>query len=450
MVTNSIHSGSWGNDIPGVENSQIGSRPNTSGTYNDVDFESERNSWWSGETSKFNKAKDILIKGLDYILEIFATVLSVTEIVFFFIDLLQETYTQDFYEYVTSDGTSFYWNGGSTVTRFFGFDSHEVTNIDNMELINPIKITLPQIEEFYYYNGIKYYNPNELKRRILLDYLNGVNIPNKKFERYFAILKNDDSSSKTIDELIDKIITSLNITKKEDGSFNIDQLNKNSPYIQTLSASYDYGYIVSENDNNVTLIENIVNNIRPANFVILPTVEKDRIFLKNKLNNISDLPGKYWDNNKVVITDNSKNVLVDNSANDLKEEVKYQEIWKKENFVTLDYNEANKKSLDKLYEEFKSKFTIKNKDILNISNFTNKYSDLSDSVKIENIYEVKDPKTGKIYNFYNFNQASNYLYNLLNFKKETNYIGSKIYFDGKYFNNNNELMLWVKNNTITL
>ena len=449
MARNSIISGDWGDSIDGVDGAEIGSRPNTPGTYDNVDW-SQKKSWWSGQTSKFNKFKEAVMTGLNYALEIFSTALAITEIVFFIFDLLKETHTQNFYQYTTSDGTSFYWNGGLTVSKYFGFETKELSNIDDMELIDPVQITLPQVEEYYYYAGLKYYNPDELKRRILLNYLNGVDTPtNPKFKRYYALIGNEDSSANTLEAMVEKVIKSLNITKKDDGSFDLTNLNKQSPYIQTLSASYDYGYIVSSNDNNVTLINNIVDNIRPAYFVALPNLGANNV-ATGVAGTVNKLPGKYWDGNKVIDNGTMDNVLVDNSANDLKENLNDQMIWKQENFKITNVQEANTKSLANLYTLFKSKFSVASKEVLDIGFVNNKYSQLPSNVTLQNVYEVKDAETGRIYTFLDLNAASKYLMDSVKFSKQTDYTSSRIYFEGKYFDNRDQLLKWVHENMFSI
>lgn len=414
------------------------------------EFYKTKKNWWSGYTSKFEKLKKGVSTILNHALEIFAGTLSVIEIAFFFYDLFKETYIQNFYQYTTVDGTSFYWNGGLSVSKYFGFVNSDISNISKMELIEPVEITLPQIEEFYYYDGLKYYNPNELKRKVLSNYINGVDIPtNPKFERYFALLNNEDSSAETIEELINKVINSLGITGNEDGSFNIDTLNKESPYIQTLSLSYDYGYIISNSDNNVVLIQNIINNIRPANFVSLPEVN-DNNTANGKASTVTKYPGKYWDGSKVVNNTEVKNILVDNSANNLKNTIKDQTIWKQENFIIQDYKVANEVSLSKLYETFKQKFYIASKEVLNIANSSGKYSQLPNGVTIQNLYEVKDANTNRVYTFWNMNNVSTFINQNVKFNKITDLSRVQIEFEGKYFSSRNELFDWVHNNMISI
>lgn len=449
MVTNSIYSGSWGQDIPGFDNSDIGTRPG-SNHYQEIDFSHEKKSWSSGHTSKFNKLKEGLLTGLNHSLEIFASVISITEIVFFFLDLFKETYIQNFYQYTTSDGTSFYWNGGLNVSKYFGFDSKEITNIDDMKLIKPVQITLPQIEEYYYYSGIKFYNPNELKRKVILNYLNNVDSPiNSKFKKSYFLINEEGTSSTSIEKLISNVIDSLNIFKNDDGSFDTSNLNKNSPYIKMLSASYDYGYIIPENDNNTSLINNILENIRPANFVSLPKLSKNGTTI-GVANSVDKLPGKYWDGYKIIDNGQNENILIDNSANELKDDFKNEMILTQEIFKITNANEANKTSLNNLFNDFKNKFTINSKEFLNSGFNSNKFSELGNEIKIQNIYEVKDQKTGRILTFIDLDKASQYLLNNANFTKVIDYNGTMIYFDGKYFKDKNDLLKWVHKNMFSI
>ncbi len=438
-------------DLVSIHSSTNGGGTGIVGTpQTNVDFEKTKKSWWSGYTSKFQKLKEGIATVLNYALEIFSTTISILELAFFFYDLFKETYTQNFYQYTTVDGTSFYWNGGLTVSKYFGFVTNEISSIDDMKLIDPVQITLPQIEEYYYYNGLKYYNPDELKRRVLLNYMNGTDTPtNTKFTKYYALLGNEDATAKTNEELINKVINSLGLTKNDNGSFDISKLNKNSPYIQTLSASYDYGYVIPEGDNNVTLVQNILNNIRPANFVALPELGQNNI-ATGKAGVISQLPGKYWDGSKVVDNSSIGNVIVDNSANDLQPGITDLMIWRQENFKEVDHNTANQNSLTALYAKFKTMFSVASKELLNISFSNSKYSQLPNGVNIKNIYEVRDATTGKIFSFYDFNSATSFLNKSANFTKYTDNSGTRIYFKGMYFNNKNELLSWVHKNMVSL
>ncbi|WPL36684.1 hypothetical protein [Malacoplasma iowae] len=413
-------------------------------------FEKNKLSWWAGYIDKFQKIKDIVTKVLDYAVQIFAATLTVLEFAFFFYDLFKETYTQNFYQYTTADGTSFYWNGGLSVSKYFGFVNYEISNINQMELVNPVAITLPQLESYYYYDGIKYYDSSELKRRILLNYINGEDTPkNPKFNKYYALIGNEDATSKTITELVDKVIKSLNITKNENGSFNINNLNKESPYIQTLSASYDNGYVVSDKDNNITLVQNIIDNIRPAYFVKLPKLNGTNV-AQGEAGVIDKLPGKYWNGMSVVDNGEMKDVLFDNSANDLKPGLEGQNIWNKDNFSESNYSTASYQSKQKLLANFKTKFTPASKEVLDVSLSTNKYSALANGVSLQYIYEMKDTRTNRIYTFYSLANATSYLNDAINFTKHVDNNGTKIYFEGLYFENKNQLYRWVHNNMTSI
>lgn len=445
MVTNSIYSGSWGDDIPGFDNELIGSNPNIDGTYEAVDFKNQKKSWWSGETSIFNKVKEMGIKSLSYLLVVFEPIFTLTEIFLFVYDLLKETYTQDFYEYKTIDGTSFYWNGGMTVSKYFGFYNKQIHTIDEMELITPIAITLAQTEEFYFYNGIKYYDTTELKRKILIDYLNSnTQINNKNFTKYYSLKENSTFVAKTTNELLENIIKDLNIIKNNDGSFDYTNLNKNSVYVNSYSASYDYGYTILENDYT-SLANSIINNIRPTNFVILPDIKNN--VAQGNISNDFVFPGKYFDGYNIIENDSSASkVLVDNSANDLKKNTNKFELLNPNSFVNTDPIDANEISIKNLYKKFVNSFSIESKQILNTSYTTNIYSKLPNQISILNVYEIKNFKNNKTLTFKTEQQVLNYLYKNVRIVKNADILATKIYFETMWFDNKNQLIDWVHAN----
>lgn len=417
----------------------------TPGTYQNPDFQKQKKSWWSGDSIKLSKIKDGILSFATHALETFAVALAAFEIGFFIFDLLQETHTQNFYEYVTADGTKFYWDGGMSVSKFMGFINEDVTTIADMQLVKPVQITLPQIEEFYYYDQTKYYDGSELKRKILLDYLNNKNIPkNTKFKiSYYLNDKSININNNSLEKLIQSIETDLKIKPLDSGSYNFNELNKTSVYLSGLSVSYDFGYQFDSTDNNLTLIENITKNIRLSNIAVLPDLENN--FAIGSISTEFSFPGKYYDGEKVVVNETNKNILANNSANDLKADF-IGPIIDQTSFVNTDAENAVKQSEQALYEQFKNSFSLKAKQVLNISYTTNKFSELPKEIQKRKLYNVKNPITNEILHFIELNQAITYLNDVLKFNKKTDNAKTYYYFDNKKFNSYQDLINWVNSN----
>ena len=87
---------------------------------------------------------------------------------------------------------------------------------------------------------------------------------------------------------------------------------------------------------------------------------------------------------------------------------------------------------------------------MDIGFVSNKYSQLPSNVTLQNVYEVKDAETGRIYTFLDLNAASKYLMDSVKFSKQTDYTSSRIYFEGKYFDNRDQLLKWVHENMFSI
>lgn len=409
---------------------------------------------WSGN-KKFTKIKNGISKATKYASTFFVTAVAALEIAFFLLELFNEEKTQDFYVYTTPDGTNFIWDGGLTVSKYLNLQVSQVDGIEKMELIKPIQISLPQVEEYYYYNGKKYYqsNLNQLKRDQLTYLLNSssTNIASNFAINYSLIPSNGSNfvgKARTLEELIEEVIKDLNITRKNDGSFEYNSINKNSIYFGKAILSNG----TASGGNTAQLANNIVDSIRKTWIVALPNLK----------NNISDgslsmntntgsrklMPGNYWDGSKVVNVDKTKfsTILVDNSANELKQNQTIQSgLISNNSYVNSDQNQAITNSKNALYNLYKSSFLINSRQILASNQTAKKFNNFNGDVTTQFLYEVN--MNGKIARFVSQSHAMNYVLSNVKFTKKSSYTTYYSYmYNGMNFKNINEVYAWVNQN----
>lgn len=413
-------------------------------------FEESKKTWWTRTTNAFDKVKNAVFTIADYALEIFATAATVMELFFFFYELFSVKYTQEFYVYVTADGTEFIWDGGISATKFLGLVNENIQDIGAMKLLNPVQITLPQLEEAYFYNGIKYYDAREMKKQILRGMINGSGPYNKeKFVLMYSFMKNINenySTSFTIDELVNEVIKDIGIVVSEDNTIDYSNLNRDSIYLSSTNLSVGSGVIIDSGDNYGTITRNIVDNTRKAFFVVLPDVDATNT-ATGTISRTFSFPGDYWDGSKVVTQDKSKfsYIIEDNSANDLKGSVRPSYLQKTD-FVTENPGEAESLSIQRLFETFKTKFNLKTKNSLTSGKLTPYFADVG-NVTTRKIFLVKLPDGQHIY-FENRKDASNYLYGYFQLSKSSNYeLRVEYYYDGLSFSSSKELEEWIRINT---
>ncbi|BAC44175.1 hypothetical protein [Malacoplasma penetrans HF-2] len=404
-------------------------------------FKKQKKSWWSGTFKSFDKIKNLISIIGSATLGTFTVVFVAMEVFFFIYNLLSETTTQDFYTYTTVDGTEFIWDGGRTVTKYLGLQITQTNGIESMQLLKPVQITLPQVEEYYFFNGIKYYdNTEELKRNQLIYLLNGGEVVNKNFEKSLMFSSSNFDRSSTLSELVSKVVGSLGITKNSDGSFTSDKLNKNSIYLSSINLS-SYGVTSSSSQNNYAyLAQSISENIRPTLIVKLPTLVNGYAS-----DSVSDFvfPGNYWENGKVVAQSGEfKNYLVDNSANEIVDSSK--SYVDKSNFKVLDANKAVSNAKESLFNTFKNSFNLNTKQILtNDLTRSNKYSNIN-AVAINKVYTANI--NGASATFDSLENATNYVLNKLNFSKNLSYEDVYV-FENQTFKSINDIMKYVLKNS---
>ncbi len=441
--------GSTGTGGSGSVNS---SRPTEDTIRND-----KKKSWWSG-SERFIKVKKGLSRVVDFASTIFSTAVTGLEIFFFVYDLLQTTKIQDYYVYTTADGTNFYWDGGLTITKYMGLHIEQPYGIEGMQLIEPIQVTLPQVEEFYYFNQNRYYDANELKREQLKYMINGGNIARtSNFAINYTLLPLKDNYVKdatTINELVNVILEDAHLEKNENGSLKVkagsNEVNKNSIYLSNVS------YIVNGNINGndvSAMADAIKTSIRKTSIAVLPDLnngvsngQMTTNFLRP--NGKFIYPGNYYDGDKVVKQDSSQfnNYIVDNSANMLKESKKSFDSNKlptNDDYVITDRNKAANDSKDKLFDQYQKSFILNHKNVLKNETLKQNFNSILGDAQTSIIYVVKQ-KNGKVIEFVDSQSAMNYLLQNMKFDKNTDYQENVTYtFKGIRFSSEKEIRQWV-------
>lgn len=378
------------------------------------------------------------------ILPIMSIAFSSLETYFFIFDLINVTRTQDFYVYTASDGTQFIWDGGVTVSKLLGFQTYQESNIDSMKLIQPIQVTLPQIEEYYYYNNKRYYDINDLKRAQLLYMIRNKysGLPTK-FTIDYSMSNEVDSGSTTIDKLFENVMSSIGATKKDDGTYDFSKVNDNSSYVASISSGIKGTENISSTDYG-NIAEVILKTIRPTNIAQLPEIDGNN----KTTGKIKDFvyPSQYYNSTtKQIIknTDTSLQYIIDDLANTKDSNG---------NFVISSELEADTKSKETLKSTFKTKLEgmISSKDVLKNDYVLgdSKYSSLSSDFGAVNLYEVTIKNQSKYFD--SINEARSYLLEELNFKKNEAIVVKNSYiYKNNYFANDEALKQWVLNNIIT-
>lgn len=406
---------------------------------------------WSGKATLL-KIKDYASIAANVLGPLISTGLFGLEIFFLISDFVSENYTQEFYVYTTADGTEFIWDGGLTVSKYLGLETRQLSGIDKMKLLRPIQVTLPQVEDFYYYNGVKYYDPNLLKKDQLTYLLqNNITPTSKQFKvKYTLSNTSNNKSFDSIESLLEDVIADLGITKNNDGTYNFKNINKGSTYLSKTSFAFSNGLTTDENNSQIAISRNVLENIRTTKIVMLP--KKDAT--THKANGRTDefvYPGKYWDGSKVVENnDKSREYIIDNSANELKAGVNNtNRMIDKSDYAIENIAEAEKKSQEKLYSTFKTKLAVNQKttivtDVIN----KNKFNEMSDSVSKKNLYVVKLPGQESMY-FATMDKAQTYAIAYLKFQKDADMKNQTIYnYNGMTFNSIDEIIEWIKLNSI--
>lgn len=392
-----------------------------------------------------------LNKGLEFIKKaapVFGAALAIFEVAMFVYDFLKVEETQNYYVYTTADGAEFIWDGSKTISKYFGFDVQEVGSIDNMKLITPIQITTPQIEDFYFFDKVRYYSQEEMKPKLINYLFSGKPLKtNEHFVRKYTFVKNINNYNyqvfNTIDEVASNVLKDLSVVKKEDGSIDGTKINTNSQFLKTSSFAFSNGLIVNKSDAINETIQNILENIRNTKIA--------KLKIDSKNNDEFVVPGKLWSNGKIIDNSNLSNeYVIDNTANKFKvENSSIKEIDGK--LITQDLfeetrrEEAERKSNENLYKAFLEKTIVNSKNVLNSNIMGNTNFANLENEKTIKIYKIR--VNGQELSFLDEGKALNYLNKISNVSKISNYIEKTSYsYNQMFFADEETLKEWVYKN----
>lgn len=398
--------------------------------------------FWKNEMSLFDKAAPFINSAF-----------LLMQAGLFAYDLFSQSSSTVYYTYTTADGTQFIWDGGELVSKYLGFVTEETATIDDMKLVQPIQFTLGQVEEYYYYDGVKYFDKNDLKN-VQLNYIFSKDYKNenKHFTKKYSFDTYAAGSVKnlynSLDELISGVLSSLGIKLSSDKS-KIDSysLNNTSPYLVASQYSFSTGLLTNHDGAVEVIAKNIVDNIRATKIVKLPTI-KDGVVETTQAKSEIVIPGKVWTSNGIV--DNSSKAseyLVDNSANDVSSQITDWSKVSASNFKVADQKQAEKQASEKIYESFKSKFKLNSKDVSNLDltnnliNKNNKYSEVNSNPRKINVYSVNIPGQKVLY-FLDQGKAEYYASLFTNATKTNTNTYTSYSFDGMYFKTEKDLRNW--------
>ncbi len=341
--------------------------------------------------------------------------------------------TEDFSYVFESGNDKFIWNGGSKTTFLGGLIPITNSDINDMKINSPIKVTEQHMENCMYYNGKKYFDSDSLKKHQLRDILNG-NFTHSnaiKIKYSFDNLNiQQDSPSKLAFEsleggsnnLLDYVINSI--------------ISGNKNYISSKVFKYGNGYTFDKTKGEELNIKEIVDNIKPVKIATLPKLDPNNFPIGSD-NDWSDnaipkyqLPEKSWTAKGGISLNetNNKYIIVDPNIVESQSEIN---------------SESDSSQI--LIRIFLNSFSVPSKNII-FSDivYTNKFSDLSTNVNVLPIYEIKLQNGLKKY-FKDKSLAASWLLSQLNFEVHDYFIDKTSYeFDGNHFNNVDEFLLWVE------
>lgn len=386
----------------------------------------------------------------------FATVLnglgilgSAINLVIIFVDAFIPKIKYYGYEFATgSDNAKFMWDGGKEEQILFGLVNTSSMGIDQMKFIDPILIQQPYSSSFYYFNGTKYNDFDDLKRDAIDDFINNPNTLelSKDVKKVYGFeLPNNVSVDKnslvgnSVEELTDKIILDIQSNDKQSIYYNNEIYKFSNGFSSDLNAIIKY-------EKNKILAE-----ILPSKIVMLPNLDVNGFPVFNKKEYESSgndgslnefvLPGVYW-NPLISSVETNKNYLNN----------KYIIINPNEKINGVEKS-VKSKTEDEIISEITSTFmksfnvnkkTVIKQDTLN----TNSFNSLTNKYEKYKVYQVNDTLLGTKY-FLNESDALNYYYNINNMVMHQITKDKYIYiFNNMQFNSKDELYQYVKNNAV--
>ncbi len=326
-----------------------------------------------------------------------------------------------------NDDVEFIWNGGCTINLFAGLISVDKSNINDMKILNPLKVTEEHVENCKYFNGTKYYDDDLLKKDQLVDILNGRYVGNDSIKnKYF--FKEPKRKQYTIDENgFDSIIS-------DDFNRIIDSIVKN---IDLYKGEYVYPFadgFVKESNLKEKSISMLLEKIKPVKIATLPRLDElgFPVSIDNNMDDGSipkyELPDKSWNPiaGEIINDTDNKYIIVDPNIED------NMEMPVKTN--------PEKTLTDKFYNSF----SVKSKTILSNDKYYNSsFSDFNPNIEKGYLYSVK-LANGKNQIFLSKGNALKWLLSECNltvydwYRKETYYT-----YKGTTYNSLNEYLRWV-------
>lgn len=274
---------------------------------------------------------------------------------------------------------------------------------------------------------------------------------NRHFKvKYTLSNSSNNKSFDSIENLLADVLSDLVIVKNNDGTYNYGNINKASTYLAKTSFAFSNGLTTDENNSQIAISRNVIDNIRTTKIVMLPKKDATTHKATEKIEEFV-YPGKHWEGTKVVENnDTTKEYVVDNSTNELKEGVNNSnKMLDKTDYAIENISEAERKSQEKLYEIFKGKLSVNQKNTIATDMLTkDKYKEMSDSVSKKNLYVLKLPGKESLY-FSSMSKAQAYAMAYFKFKKYADMRTQQVYkYKGMTFNGVEEIIQWVKLNSM--
>lgn len=369
--------------------------------------------------------------------------------------------TKYLYIYTTAANDHFVWDGGSETRVFFNLfpNGEDKTNKD-MKLLPPIQFVLPQMEDCYYYDGVRYYSPEEIKRVQLQHMMNSL-LNDKKLnsKKHFSYIYTFDTPPMNLtDNTLNQINGFSNIAELQ--NFIFDNINNSinggpkSNYIKSEVVAFSDGF---KADNDLTVItnltDNVIENIRPTWMAMKPVYDTNTGYpIKNNANRTFIFPNKSWSSASGLYINtkiNNDQYLIDNSANDLLPNIQLSPdgtVTKDEYIISSKY-QAGDISKDKLAKNFLDLNQVESKKVL-ISEYMNKanFDDLNDAIYKQRVYKVTLPNLETEY-FIDIAKAQRWLSQNLLTTKIGSYITEDTYeFHGHVFKSIADMKQWTMDN----
>lgn len=379
----------------------------------------------------------------------------------FYVNAFRPQTTKYLYTYTTASNDKFIWDGGSEERVFFNLinTGKDTTNKD-MKLLPPIQFVLPQMQDCYYYDGIRYYSPDEIKRVQLQHMMNSL-LNDKKLnlkKRFSYIYTFDTPKNDLTTDTINEIKGFDSITKLQDYIFNniYNSLNGGlkSNYIKSEVIAFSDGF-KADNDMSIMthLTNNVIENIRPTWMALKPLYDINTGYpIKNQANRTFIFPDKSWSSASGLYTNttiNTDQYLIDNSANDLLPGIELSPdgtVSKNEYMISSKY-QASDVSKAILTKNFLALNQVESKNVL-ISEYMNKsnFDNLNDAIYEQRVYKVTLPNLETEY-FIDIAKAQRWLSQNLQAKKIGSYITKETYdFYGHTFTSIAEMKQWTLDN----